>query len=202
MKRLLEFFVELFSFFFWAIMIFGFNSPSVAVFTVISAIIHESGHIAALFVTGEYAGPPRFVLSGMRLSPRGGVSYKKELIIAAAGPFFNLFAFLVFLLLSYPLGRYFRLLATLNLLTALSNLLPVEGYDGYKIIKAIILMKSPLPTMEPILRGVSLFFIALMTFLSLYFIMKVGEGYWIYSVFFVSMLVSLFRGKNIKKRGF
>ena len=41
------------------------------------------------------------------------------------------------------------------------------------------------------LRALSFSFTSLFCFLSLYFLLKLGEGYWIFAVFFVSMLKQL-----------
>ena len=200
--KIFDFLVGFLSFLFWVLMLFGFNTPFVAILTVISALIHEGGHILALIMTGRYAGLPRFVLSGFRISGHRTSSYREELFVLAAGPGANILAALFLLLLSNFLGRYFKIFAAINLLTAASNLIPVRSYDGYKIIKILLSLKSPVPRGEKIMEIISFTLVVIMTFLSLYFIMTVGEGYWIFAIFFISMLFSIFRGKNVKKRGF
>ncbi len=184
---------------FWLLMLFSFNVPAVAVLTFISAVIHECGHVAAAVFTGNYRGLPHFALSGVRLRAARGIGYRDELIILCSGPLANFAAFLFLYLLSLVFGKYLFIFALLNLFTGISNLLPVEGYDGYKILNAIINMKLWGAGAYRAISGISHFLVACLTFLSLYFIMTVGEGYWIFGIFFISMLCTLFKAKNIKK---
>ena len=187
------------SFLFWAFMLFGFNTPYIAILTVICAVIHEGGHLIALILTGGYTGLPRFVLSGFRLRSRSFISYKAELFVLLAGPIANILSFIFMYLLSRLFGSYFYIFALLNLMTAISNLIPVKNYDGYKIIAAMIEMHGGSERSVKLLCAFSFSLVCILTFLSLYFIMKVGEGYWIFGIFFVSMLREVLRSKNIKK---
>ena len=197
--RALKFLVNALSLSFWLLMLFGFNSPCIAVLTFISAAIHECGHIGAMLHTGNYRGLPYFALSGMRLRSASGIGYRDELIILCAGPLANFAAFFILYLLSKFFGEYIYIFALLNLLTGISNLLPVEGYDGYKIINALVNMTGGGAAAYRVLRATSQVLLGFLTFLSLYLILKVGEGYWIFGIFFVSMLLTLFKAKNIKK---
>ena len=201
-KVFLNFIINCLSFLFWALVLIGFNTPYVAVLTLISALIHECGHIAALAFTGNFTAFPRFAVSGMRLSRKPHISYRDELIVIISGPLSNIASFLFFYLLSLIFGEYFFTFALLNLLTAISNLLPIEGYDGYKILNTLLSAYGLGARGYRVIQRISLLFVTLLTFLSLYLIMKVGSGYWIFGIFFVSMLLSLFKSKNIKKRDF
>ena len=201
-KRLSCLTVTLFSFLFWALILFGFNSPSVAVLTLICALIHECGHITAQVFTGNFRGLPHFSLYGMRLRSGERVSYRDELLILAAGPVANLLTFLFFYLLSVIFGGCFFIFAMLNLFTAIGNLAPICDTDGYKIITLLISLFGLGCGAWRTLSAVSFAFTAILTFLSLYLIMKVGDGYWIFGFFFFSMLHTLFKAKNIKKRDF
>lgn len=200
LRRFISFLIGFLSFCFWGLMLFGFNKPYIAILTVLSAIIHEAGHITALSALGGGLSLPRFVLSGFRIRAARPLSYRDELYVLIAGPLSNILSFLFFYLLSLIFGMYFRIFAIINLLTALSNLIPVEGYDGYKIINTARLLKNHTADGSPALRCLSFASVCVMTFLSLYFIMKVGDGYWVFAIFFISLIVSIFRSKNIKKR--
>ena len=82
-------------------------------------------------------------------------------------------------------------------MTMLSNLLPIEGYDGYRAVSsaAALLELDPTRT-ERTLSSLSFFFSVLVTFLSLYLILKIGEGYWIFGVFFTLTLSALAKRQN------
>lgn len=199
LHRIFKFIVNLLSFVFWAVILFGFNTPGVAILTFLCAVIHECGHITALVFTGNFRGLPHFALSGMRLSSKTNISYRDELLILIAGPFVNLLASLFFYFLSLVFGEYFLIFSILNLFTAISNLVPIEGYDGYKILVVLLSMLGVEGGFR-IISIISFSFLVILTFLSLYLIMKLGEGYWIFGIFFISLLDSLFKSKNIKKR--
>lgn len=199
-KKLARLAVNLLSFLFWAMILFGFNSPSVAVLTLLAALIHECGHIAAQIFTENFRGLPHFSLCGMKLRSVGRVCYKDELLILAAGPAANLFTFLFFYLLTVIFGGGFFIFALLNLFTAIGNLAPLYDTDGYKIITLLYSSLGLGFGAWRALSAVSFAFTVILTFLSLYLIMKVGDGFWIFIIFFFSLLNTLFNSKNIKKR--
>jgi Zn-dependent protease len=104
------------------------------------------------------------------------------MLICIGGPLINVIIF-VFLI---PLrnNAYISEFALINLLTALSNLLPIEGYDGYKILNCILHLLE-IPAGENVLSWTSFLSCVILCFISLFLIMKIDYGYWIYFVFLV-----------------
>lgn len=181
-------------FVFWLLVIFAFDEPAFAAMTIAAAVIHELGHVAAGATRGEARLFPNAVATGLRIPPRGTLSYKDEMILTLGGPLAGLIAALLSALLFFifPHFGHFRTFSAVNLMTSLGNLLPIRGYDGYRLIECSILLFSPKP--EALLRAaelVSTLATTLLTFLSLYLILKLGEGYWIFCVFFSSLLARL-----------
>jgi len=175
---------------FWCLLILGFDSVYVAVLTALSAAIHELGHLI-FALPYKKVSLPKADISGFRIKI-DGVSYKEELLVAIGGPLVNILLGVVLLFLSprTAFASYTQLFGIINLMTALSNLLPIEGYDGYKIIFSVCAMLfDNTGRCESLLLQFSFLFSALMCFLSLYLILKLGEGYWIFFVFF-SLTVS------------
>ena len=136
-RRYLELSVRILSGFFWLLLLFGFDDGITAALTVAAALFHELGHVAALFIIGAGGRLPAARLRGLALVPSRILSYKEEALVASAGPLANL---MLAALLSFlpPFGQS-RLFLFINLLTALSNLLPVKGYDGYRAISSLLL---------------------------------------------------------------
>lgn len=169
---------------------FGFDLPYLAVLTLISAFIHEMGHLIMIrLIRGEMPSAPNAMLSGFRIEVKRHLSYKSELLVCLAGPFVNVTVF--FVTLPFYFSEYIFVFGIINLMSALTNLLPIEGYDGYKILSSI-LYNSPLEKHAcSILFFLSIFFSAGLTFLSLYFLTKIGEGYWMFAIFFTSLLATL-----------
>ena len=177
---------------FWIFLIYGFEEPYVAGVTVIAATIHELGHIAVMRAC-HGGGRVRGALSGLRIRKKDFLSYKEDFQLAAAGPLANIVsaaAALPFLGLS---GEYVGAFISVSLATAAANLLPVRGNDGYNMIFAILAEKEHLERGEAVLdfvsRGITLF----LCIVALYLMDRVGEGYWIFAVFYLSLLKELGR---------
>ena len=183
-RAILEAAIRLFSLFFWLLVLLGFDGGKGAAVTVIAIVIHELGHEAALFIIGAGTRLPLPGLHGFRIKPRRILSYKEEIFVCAAGPAANLIAAL--LLIPFP-AEWMRLLLATNLLTAISNLLPVRGYDGYKILRDTAMLAGSE-------RGVRLTDVlsfataSAAVLLSLYAIYALDAGYWIFGVFFIFLL--------------
>ena len=176
---------------FWVLITFGFDTPKVAILTFFAALIHETGHIFALHTMNKCSyGMPRAKLSGFRIKI-GILSYKEELYSALAGPLFNLLAGGI-CLFEYK-NSVFMLFSLLNFMTAISNLLPIKGYDGYKaILCALMILSKDTAKAESALRWTSFSLSSLLTLFSLFLILKLGEGYWIFFVFFSILLSEIF----------
>jgi Zn-dependent protease len=180
---------------FWTLMIFGFEIRYIAVLTILAAILHEGGHIMAfLLFTKKIPRLPIGNIFGFRIS-HSQISLKQEAWVAASGPLTNIILGLAFLPFSY--NSYLQTFAMLNFMTAFSNLLPIEGYDGYKIISAWLLNNSKdSMRAEKILSAISFVFSADLCFLALYLMLKVGGGYWIYAVLIYTLTANM--AKQIK----
>ena len=183
---------------FWILLMLAFDSPYITALTLLAAALHELGHIAVMvFLSCGEITIPKAVLSGLRLRPSRLISYKEEIFLAAGGPIINLAAFIFLTLYFGRENEYITVFAFLNLLTAISNLIPISGYDGYRIIHNLTLFKLGEEKSEKIMRFFSSGFTSLAVFFSLYLIMKIGEGYWIFSVFFAILVKDVLKMQNI-----
>ena len=173
-------------------LIFGFDAPYVAILTIISAVIHEIGHLLAISHLAHSTAIPKGHISGFRIRRRETLTYLEEGIILAMGPLCNLIVFLFTIPFGGEMYGYIKTFGIINLATALSNLLPVEGYDGYGILMQWFAAKDKQGAIR-MLDAFSFLFSVAITFLSLYFIDKLGDGYWIFVVFFVIMISKLIK---------
>ena len=173
---------------FWLVLLFAFDKPYIAVLTLISAVIHELGHVLAL---AKFSRGFRFfgVSSGFRLSSESSLSYRAELFTALCGPLANFCVILLLLpflfLGSYP---YASIFCAVNLFTAVSNLVPLEGYDGYRAIACFINRHSESRIHTEILKAISFLLTALIALISLYIIRSFDGGYWIFFIFLASLI--------------
>jgi len=169
---------------FWLSLLFGFDTPAIAILTVITALIHELGHITVGVITKKGLAFKGHI-TGFRLKAKDNSSYPSEILTLAGGPLFNLIAALAALPTVFFFGNYGWLFISLNAMTAISNLIPAEGYDGYGILKALAEWREL--SLVPLIR-LSFFMSIFFTFLSLYLIGRLGGGFWIFFVFFISVI--------------
>ncbi len=174
-------------FLFWVAIVFAFEISYIAFMTLICAVIHELGHIFAAYrICGGSMLKSRFF--GMRLFTKNGMSYKNEIIVAAAGPAANAIAAISMLPLMKVGGAYLADFFILNICTAVSNLLPIDGYDGYRIAESTLLLIRKKSYDTRLLGYISLSLTVAVCFITLYLMVNTDSGYWIYLVFIVSML--------------
>ena len=199
--KFLLFFEKTLTLLFWFLLILGFDTPSVAYMTVIAAAIHECGHLfMSFFFAKGNTSLPHAAISGFRIKSYG-LSYKEELFVALGGPVLNFLLGLALIQLPFTprSAEYFDLFGVINILTCVSNLLPITGFDGYRAVECILAMRiRNSERVAEIMATVSFGFSVLSTFLSLYLILKTGEGYWIFAVFFSALFsVIVKRQKHI-----
>ena len=183
-----RFLLTILPFFFWVFIMFALDSPYAAFSTLIGCAVHETAHTCVFIMLGRRASLPTPRLSGFRIYGKGILPYKDEITVALAGPVSNLILSALALPLMLLDKEAYFIFATVNLAECISNLLPVNGYDGYKALRAYAMISEKPDRFINIIEAFSFLFIALMCFLSLYLIARLGEGYWIFLIFFLSLV--------------
>ena len=164
---------RLLPFLFWTALIFGFDEPFIAILTIICAILHEGAHVIVASILGGAYVTPRLIGFGMK--PKKHISYNEELLIASAGPAANLIAFSIFTLPFFS-GEYLNFFAFINLLTALSNLIPIKDNDGYRILTcAFEVFEKPRGLV--FIRVFSTVMLFLLCLVSLFAVSRLNTGY-------------------------
>lgn len=172
---------------FWALMLFSFEEIELAVVTLLCAIIHELGHVTCIVFMGQQF-KLRGVANGFRIKSNYVRSYDEEIMTYLSGPIANIFCSIILFVFSLLISSRFEIMAVINLATGLSNLLPIKGYDGYGALYAIIKKRDEWETAQELLNAFSSVLILSLCILSLYLIDRYDGGYWIFAVFFVSMV--------------
>lgn len=176
--------------FFWTFLIFGFEESTVAIISISAAIIHEIGHILCILAQRGRLNL-RSVVSGFRITKEGSITYEQEILSYVSGPLANVILFLLLSLTAPLLGEWAFNAAIINLATAVSNLLPIEGYDGYGILRALLQKREADLWVLRLIKRISSGLIFTLAVFSLYLIDRLGGGYWIFAVFFFSMIKSI-----------
>ena len=118
------------------LLILAFSRSLFFAASLLAALFHECGHLLAARLLGIRIALLELDLGGARLYPARIIrSYRAEGLLAAAGPFFSLLLALLLTGRSSPLAAALRA-ATLSL--ALFNLLPIEGFDGGRMLCALL----------------------------------------------------------------
>ncbi len=112
-----------------------FGGGTMTAAAAIAACTHELGHLAVILRQGSVPRRLRLDASGASLyciGPEPGI--RQELLRAAAGPAAG--ALLWLLLLPSPSG-FLRSVGEMSLMLSLTNLLPVRGLDGGRILNCL-----------------------------------------------------------------
>lgn len=97
----------------------------------IAAIIHECGHLIAMYITGKRPKSIKVSLFDICIQADTHRGDMNDLFITLSGPVFNL----LFAAVLYPFS--FKLFAC-NIVIAVFNLLPVETFDGGHALKVML----------------------------------------------------------------
>ena len=163
---------------------------------VLAAAFHEIGHLVAAKLLKIEVEEIRFGFSGIRIVTDSRlVSYKRELLLALAGPLFNLAAFFGILLGFECLGAgsvflraegFMRgesdllgavgFFALSSLVQAIMNLLPVKTFDGGRIIYCAIADKLGQRAAEQVIDIFSALSAVILWALALYLMLRISAG--------------------------
>jgi len=189
MKSFFKSLIRILALLFWILLMTSFSNFEMMFLTLFAAFLHEVGHVLVLLMMKKEFSLPRLITTGFVIKTQTNLSYKEEIIICGAGPMINLLLF-VFL---FPHSQSF---AMINLATAISNLLPLPGYDGYKIINNVISLCFGNLLSCKIMPFLSLAVSSALVFFSLFFILLVNGGYFIFCIFFVVLVQQILFYQN------
>lgn len=168
---------------FWLCLIYSFDELIGASVTVLAMVIHEAGHLALIFlITGKFR-MPKGNFSGLRIFENQMASYKHRLLLYFSGAIANIISAVIMISLGGLSRDYGKIFILINVATAISNLLPLEGYDGYRIIMTTIDYFNLGYKSYAILEILSFIFVFFMTVISLFLVYTFGNGYWILGIF-------------------
>lgn len=121
-----------FSFLLFNALIFIFRDSQLILGFYGACIVHELGHILAVYLTGEELISIEFSWTGIRMAASQPKTTKNGIIVQISGPFANLFCFL-FLIAGGKAG-YFTMFC---LAEGVLNLLPYKCLDGGAILEML-----------------------------------------------------------------
>lgn len=138
------------------------QNSSLPIILLISALLHEAGHLVCIFLTRTKVCAVYFNIFGMKIvrgiNPR--LNYRDECKIALMGPCVNLLVFLLFLTMFFCLKSVILLqIALINAFMAMFNLLPIFCLDGGSALYSFLSMRKSSFTAHKAVRKVSFVFV-------------------------------------------
>lgn len=118
-----------------------FDRLNIIFYLLISALLHEFGHISACYLCKT---PPKINISvfGIKLTNYPSVKYKK-LFVILSGPLVNLLLFFVsHYIVKYKFSLKTYIFMCVNLVIGIFNLLPIYFLDGGQIVTTFVQNKT------------------------------------------------------------
>lgn len=149
-----------------------------ALFLAVS--LHELGHIIGAKITNIPLRELKLGIFGAGLSPESSlISYKKEILLSLLGPITNFTCIIsARLLLSEKICQlaFFDNFLSSSLALGVLNLLPVESFDGGRILAALLSLRLSPKTVTSIMSAVSFIIIFMLWALSVYLLLRVSSS--------------------------
>ena len=151
------------------------DRTGIGALTLLSAFLHECGHLAAARGMGLTPREVRLDLLGARMEISGRVlSYGEEFLLAAAGPLTSLLLSLA----AVPLWRYgaARSFSAVSLLLGLLNLLPIRTFDGGRMLEVTLAAGIGTVWASRALRLCSFCSLLLLWLVAVYLLLRAADG--------------------------
>ena len=174
------------------------DKSGLAAMSLLAAALHEVGHLIAAKGMHIPIGAMRFDLLGARIDVKGRIlSYGEEWLLCVAGPLSSL----VFSLIGSFFWSHTKLAITFScasLLLGLLNLLPIQTFDGGRMLECALLFFTTPQKAGSIMRGCTFLFLWLLWAFSAYLMIKIADGI---SLFFftLTLLARFFESREEKK---
>lgn len=155
-----------FTFFALIILLICFNKTEHLYISIISALLHEFGHLFALKFFGAKILEFKISLFGGKIETENftRTNYFQDIFIYFSGPFINLFISIFCYFLNFYLNSAKLLDITIvNAILGVFNLLPFYNFDGGKIVGTLLKIKFKEKQAETILTIIS--FVVLIPFI-------------------------------------
>lgn len=159
----------------------------------LAVIFHETGHMITAAACGIRLRECKIGIYGAGLIPENGLySYQKEILLCLSGPLVNLICGSCLLPIGFKSGSDFlRGFVFSSFSLGILNLLPICGFDGGRIINAILCLILSPDTASRILKGCSFLVIFFLWIGSVYLILRVNSSLSFF-IFSISLFGKLF----------
>ena len=162
---------------------------------LLAAAMHELGHVLTAHLLNIPLREMKLGIFGASLSLSDSfLSYKKEIILAAAGPLTNIACVLLSIFLFDIQNDFFELFISSSLFLGILNLLPILDFDGGRILLCLLSLKISPDVALRILKISSFILIFTLWALSVYLLLKLSSSLSLF-IFSISLFAKLFISK-------
>ncbi len=175
--------------------VISLNVPSNVILTIISSMLHETGHLFMMFILYNKPEKVRFELTGINILRKQEmkVSTKNEILISLGGPLVN---FIIVMICCAFLCLYDNKLlltfAGINLILMAFNLLPIKKLDGGTALYHLLSKKYDIVFCSKVLMITSVVFILIILMWGIYIfvVSKYNFSLIIIAIFLVLSLIT------------
>ncbi len=144
--------------------VISLQAPSNVIMTIVSSMLHESGHLLIMLLLDNKPEKLRFELTGINIIRKQDIkiSTKNEVLISLGGPLINLIIVILCcaFLICYNNDKILTF-ACINLILMIFNLLPIKKLDGAAVLFYLLSEKYNFLACSKILKLTSAVFIAI-----------------------------------------
>ncbi len=160
---------------------------------LLAASLHELGHILMAALCKIRLKTCKIGLYGAGISPDGNClySYGKELLLCLGGPLVNLLSFALLTRSPSEQGSFLYFFLFSSLLLGSLNLLPIQGFDGGRILAALLSFRFSPMAIHRILQLCSFFCVFLLWSISVYLLLRFSSSLSLF-IFSISLFCRIF----------
>ena len=153
---------------------FFFSNDHSLLIIMISAVLHELGHLGCALIRGVSVTEIKINAIGARIALGGIYSYTDEMIISVFGPLVNIITGFIALSLTHLFGHISELYLFFasSVTLAIINLLPIRTLDGGRILSTFLLKKLEISVSNTILSVSSFVVLFSIWTVSVYLLLK------------------------------
>lgn len=107
------------------------SKDGVFMFCYAASMLHELGHIAAVYLCGDKIDSIVFEVYGILIDKHENTSYFQQIFILLSGPAINIILGIIF---AYIPVQWCGLFSKVNIVLGIFNLLPINGLDGGEVL--------------------------------------------------------------------
>ncbi|MCL2698239.1 MAG: site-2 protease family protein [Oscillospiraceae bacterium] len=182
-----------FTFFATIALFFYFDKSGFGILGICACVIHEAGHLMALFLKKQDFNS--LIIYGGGIKIKHKKTLDASVCILAAGCLLNIAVFIVFYYV-FPINMKFQIFAIMNLLIGVFNLLPIRYFDGGRLLEKALINALPADGVSLIMKKIEIITALIGIFISIFTLFRSSFNF----SFMIVMIYILFSDIMVKTK--